>query len=55
MLDSRPDLGTYDLKGALTIGPSHNYYVGRAEADITKWIKLDDAWPVRFDADLPQF
>jgi Fic family protein len=23
---------------ALTIGPSHNYYVGRAEADITKWI-----------------
>ena len=23
---------------ALTIGPSHNYYVGRAEADITKWV-----------------
>jgi Fic family protein len=23
---------------ALTVGPSHNYYVGRAEADITKWI-----------------
>jgi len=23
---------------ALTIGPSHNYYMGRAEADITKWI-----------------
>jgi Fic family protein len=23
---------------ALTIGPSHNYYLGRAEADITKWI-----------------
>jgi Fic family protein len=30
-----------DLKayyGALTVGPSHNYYMGRAEADITKWI-----------------
>src|ERR1700675_1537332 len=24
--------------GALTVGPSHNYYMGRAEADITKWI-----------------
>lgn len=24
---------------ALTIGTSHNYYVGRAEADITKWIR----------------
>jgi Fic family protein len=23
---------------ALTIGPSHNYYMGRAEADITPWI-----------------
>lgn len=23
---------------ALSIGPSHNYYEGRAEADITKWI-----------------
>jgi Fic family protein len=23
---------------ALTIGPSHNYYLGRAEADITKWV-----------------
>lgn len=27
--------GYYD---ALTIGGSHNYYMGRAEADITKWI-----------------
>jgi Fic family protein len=30
-----------DLKGyyeALTVGPSHNYYLGRAEADITGWI-----------------
>ncbi len=30
-----------DLKAyynALTIGPSHNYYIGRGEADITKWI-----------------
>jgi Fic family protein len=29
------------LKGyyeALTVGPSHNYYMGRAEADITKWV-----------------
>ena len=24
---------------ALTIGPSHNYYMGRAEADITKWVE----------------
>lgn len=23
---------------ALTVGPSHNYYISRAEADITKWI-----------------
>ena len=23
---------------ALTIGPSHNYYLGRAEADITRWV-----------------
>lgn len=31
-----------DLKGyyeAITIGPSHNYYLGRAESDITKWIE----------------
>jgi Fic family protein len=27
-----------DYYEALTIGPSHNYYVGRAEADITKWV-----------------
>jgi Fic family protein len=27
-----------DYYEALTIGPSHNYYEGRAEADITKWI-----------------
>jgi Fic family protein len=30
-----------DLKAyyeALTVGPSHNYYLGRAEADITRWI-----------------
>lgn len=24
---------------ALTVGPSHNYYVGRAEADITGWVE----------------
>lgn len=23
---------------AISIGPSHNYYMGRAEADITKWV-----------------
>lgn len=23
---------------ALSIGPSHNYYMGRAEADVTKWV-----------------
>jgi Fic family protein len=23
---------------ALTVGPSHNYYMGRAKADITKWV-----------------
>ena len=27
-----------DYYEALTVGPSHNYYLGRAEADITKWI-----------------
>ena len=27
-----------DYYEALTIGPSHNYYEGRAEADITKWV-----------------
>src|SRR5271169_814715 len=30
-----------DLKAyyeALTVGPSHNYYLGRAAADITRWI-----------------
>jgi Fic family protein len=30
-----------DLKAyyeALTVGPSHNYYLGRAEAEITNWI-----------------
>ena len=30
------DLGSY--YEALSIGPSHNYYMGRTEADITKWI-----------------
>jgi Fic family protein len=24
---------------ALSVGPSHNYYLGRAESDITKWIE----------------
>jgi Fic family protein len=24
---------------ALTVGPSHNYYLGRAEADITHWVE----------------
>lgn len=24
---------------ALTVGPSHNYYSGRAEADVTKWLE----------------
>jgi len=30
-----------DLKAyyeALTVGPSHNYYMGRADADITQWV-----------------
>lgn len=31
------DLGSY--YGALTVGPSHNYYMGREEADITGWIE----------------
>ena len=31
------DLGAYYK--ALTIGPSHNYYLGRAEADITPWVE----------------
>jgi Fic family protein len=24
---------------ALTVGPSHNYYLGRADSDITKWVE----------------
>lgn len=31
-----------DLKSyydAITVGPSHNYYMGRADADITKWVE----------------
>ena len=31
------DLGNY--YEALTVGPSHNYYMGRAEADITNWLE----------------
>jgi Fic family protein len=31
------NLGSY--YEALTIGPSHNYYEGRAKADITKWVE----------------
>ncbi len=27
-----------DYYGALTLGPSHNYYLGRAETDVTPWI-----------------
>ncbi len=30
------DLGAY--YGAISVGPSHNYHLGRAEADITGWI-----------------
>jgi len=31
------DLGAY--YEALTVGPSHNYYLGRAESDIRKWVE----------------
>ena len=31
------DLGAY--YDALNVGESHNYYMGRAEADITKWVE----------------
>ncbi|MCX6602213.1 MAG: Fic family protein [Acidobacteria bacterium] len=31
------NLGAY--YEALSMGPSHNYYAGRAEADITKWVE----------------
>jgi Fic family protein len=31
------DLGAY--YEALTVGPSHNYYLGRAESDLTKWVE----------------
>lgn len=31
------NLGAY--YEAISIGPSHNYYMGRADADITKWIE----------------
>lgn len=30
------NLGAY--YEAISVGPSHNYYMGRAEADITKWV-----------------
>ena len=30
--------GLKDYYEALTIGPSHNYYMGRAEAEITGWV-----------------
>lgn len=29
----------YSYYNAITVGPSHNYYMGRAEADITNWIE----------------
>ncbi len=29
----------YSYYNAITVGPSHNYYFGRAEADITNWIE----------------
>ncbi len=28
-----------DYYAAITVGPSHNYYMGRAEADITGWLE----------------
>ena len=31
------NLGAY--YGAISVGDSHNYYLGRAEADITKWVE----------------
>lgn len=31
------DLGAY--YDAISIGPSHNYYMGRVDADITKWLE----------------
>lgn len=31
------DLSAY--YSALSVGPSHNYYLGRADADITKWLE----------------
>src|ERR1700730_4019187 len=31
-------LNLQDYYEALTVGPSHNYYLGRAAADITKWV-----------------
>jgi Fic family protein len=31
------NLGAY--YEALTVGPSHNYYLGRAESDLTKWVE----------------
>jgi Fic family protein len=30
--------GLKEYYEALTVGPSHNYYLGRAEADITRWV-----------------
>jgi len=30
--------GLRDYYEALTVGPSHNYYMGRSQADITRWV-----------------
>jgi Fic family protein len=39
--------GYYD---ALSVGPSHNYYMGRAEADITQWVSyFIDGMAVSFE------
>jgi Fic family protein len=43
------NLGAY--YAALTIGPSHNYYEGRAKADISKWVEyFCDGMAESFDA-----
>jgi Fic family protein len=40
---------------AISVGPSHNYYMGRAEADITKWVEyFIDGMAVAFENVLKQ-
>ena len=42
------DLGAYYQ--AITVGPSHNYYEGRAKADITRWVEFCEGAAASFES-----